>query len=216
MIQSIPHPDEPASSLPSFVSDVEVVDDGAEIWFDIADAEAHEGLLDVVEEAVVSTLGRSLASGRVLVPQQQSDPQVPQEVRAQWDDRGMPVGWPRSFPLPVGLSMRGSGVMNGEWSAEFVSVERRADELANALLADLPEAGFAIYACGAGVNEGRATVSILCSEARLQVLIRDWDVDTVVRVESLDDKKAAELRELLPRRPLPPGFAWRVPPPASR
>jgi hypothetical protein len=62
---TIPHPEEPDDPLPSFASAVTAGAAGVTFWFDIADAEAYEGLLEQVLATVVRALEKSGVSGRL-------------------------------------------------------------------------------------------------------------------------------------------------------
>src|SRR5687768_5988805 len=55
-VSGIEHPEEESEPLPSYVSDVEEVDGVATISFDIADAEAYDGLLERVLATVVEAV----------------------------------------------------------------------------------------------------------------------------------------------------------------
>ena len=71
---AVRHPHEPTDPPPSFVSDVEPRTDGAELWFDIADAEASPGLVEHVLEAVVAALTQAgVSQGRLFSPGDELD-----------------------------------------------------------------------------------------------------------------------------------------------
>ena len=65
---AIPHPEEPDDPLPSIGSDITTTADGVIFWFDIADAEAYDGLIDEVVRAMVSALVRNGAEGLLTWP----------------------------------------------------------------------------------------------------------------------------------------------------
>lgn len=72
---AIPHPEEPDDPLPSYVSAVEVTDDGARLTIDFADAEAYDGLLERVLDAVLEGLLRAGVDGGLLTyPSEPLDP----------------------------------------------------------------------------------------------------------------------------------------------
>lgn len=66
---SVPHPEEPDESLPSFVSGVTMGARGPTFWFDIADAEVYDGLLEQVLETVVQALEQADATGLLGTPE---------------------------------------------------------------------------------------------------------------------------------------------------
>lgn len=65
---TIPHPEEPSDPLPSFASEIEVGQRGPTFWFDIADAEAYDGLLDQVVSALAGALEAAGVEGRLTWP----------------------------------------------------------------------------------------------------------------------------------------------------
>lgn len=65
-VATIPHPEEPEDPLPSYVSSVEVTAGGAGFTIDIADAEAYDGLLERVLDAVLEGLGGAGVDSGVL------------------------------------------------------------------------------------------------------------------------------------------------------
>ncbi len=67
-LRRIPHPEEPDDCLPSFVSEVRDADDGPLITFDIADAEAYDGLVEQVLEAVLTALASAGTDGVLAWP----------------------------------------------------------------------------------------------------------------------------------------------------
>ena len=68
-LYEVPHPEEPDDPLSSFSSDVAVGERGPAFWFDIADAEAEEGLIDSVIEALAAALNREGADGMLAWPE---------------------------------------------------------------------------------------------------------------------------------------------------
>jgi hypothetical protein len=68
-IYRIPHPEEPSEPLPSFASDVTATDDGATFWFDAADAEAYDGLLDQVAASIAAAIDEAGVGGRLTWPE---------------------------------------------------------------------------------------------------------------------------------------------------
>lgn len=67
-IFEVPHPEEPSDPLPSFASSVELVDGAPSFWFEAADAEAYDGLIDQVISLVVAALESSGADGLLTWP----------------------------------------------------------------------------------------------------------------------------------------------------
>ena len=65
---AVPHPEEPDDPLPSVGSDITTTGDGVMFWFDIADAEAYDGLIDEVVQAMVGALAREGAEGLLTWP----------------------------------------------------------------------------------------------------------------------------------------------------
>jgi len=65
---SIPHPEEPDDPLPSFASAVTMAEGGPTFWFDIADAEVHDGTLRQVVKAMVTALDAAGATGWLSTP----------------------------------------------------------------------------------------------------------------------------------------------------
>lgn len=71
-VMAIPHPEsEPdcPEPLPSFCSDVTVQDGVPQMWFDIADIEAYDGLITEVVAAVVGALDETGVDGTLTAPQ---------------------------------------------------------------------------------------------------------------------------------------------------
>ena len=62
---TIPHPEEEEDPLPSFASDVSAGERGPTFWFDIADAESYDGLIDWVIEVMCDAI-EAEAPGAVL------------------------------------------------------------------------------------------------------------------------------------------------------
>jgi hypothetical protein len=68
-VWTIPHPEEPEDPLPSFVSDAEDRPGGSSFWFDMADAEAYDGLVEEVLTAIVVAAAASgLRDARITSP----------------------------------------------------------------------------------------------------------------------------------------------------
>lgn len=65
----IPHPEEESEPLPSYASEVVVGDRGPSFRFDIADAEAYEGLIETVVETMASAMDNEGASGLLASPE---------------------------------------------------------------------------------------------------------------------------------------------------
>lgn len=65
---AIPHPEEPDDPLPSFASDVTVSEQGATFWFDAADAEEYDGLLERVVDALREAIEREGVDGSLTWP----------------------------------------------------------------------------------------------------------------------------------------------------
>lgn len=67
-IFEVPHPEEPSDPLPSFASTVKIVDGAPGFWFDAADVEAYDGLIDQVIAVTVAALESSGADGLLTWP----------------------------------------------------------------------------------------------------------------------------------------------------
>jgi hypothetical protein len=68
-VGAIPHPEEPGDPLPSYMSVPETTGDGARCTIDVADAEAYEGLLERVLQAVLDGLAtEGVISGVLTYP----------------------------------------------------------------------------------------------------------------------------------------------------
>jgi len=66
---TIPHPEEPGDPLPSFASDVSVGPGGPTFWFDIADAEAYDGLIDRVVQVMTAAIELAGVDGVLTWPE---------------------------------------------------------------------------------------------------------------------------------------------------
>jgi hypothetical protein len=62
-VQALAHPEEPEARLASFVSPVEDGPRGPTFWFDVADAEAYDGLIQRLVDDVVAAIEAAGGSG---------------------------------------------------------------------------------------------------------------------------------------------------------
>jgi hypothetical protein len=70
----IPHPEEPSDPLPSFASNVVDSGSGPQFWFDVADAEAYDGLVEtIVDTMVLAVREAGLVSGQLTWPEVHDD-----------------------------------------------------------------------------------------------------------------------------------------------
>jgi len=105
-VGSIPHPEEPGDPLPSYMSVPEPTGDGARCTIDMADAEAYEGLLEQVLQAVLDGLAaEGLPGGLLTYPATE-----PTAVHAP--TAAPPAEMPPSQipPLPDGVSWSAVGI----------------------------------------------------------------------------------------------------------
>jgi hypothetical protein len=65
---AIPHPEEPDDPLPSFATNVSLGDRGPTFWFDIADAEAYDGLIDTVVKKLAAAVEGEVAEATLTWP----------------------------------------------------------------------------------------------------------------------------------------------------
>ena len=65
---AVPHPEEPSEPLPSFASEVVANERGATFWFDAADAEAYDGLLEHVARSMAAAIDAERIGGRLTWP----------------------------------------------------------------------------------------------------------------------------------------------------
>jgi len=104
-VGAIPHPEEPDDPLPSHMSAPEPTADGARCTIDMADAEAYEGLLERVLQAVLDGLAaEGVAEGLLTYPA--SGPvtvRAPNAATAQ-------TPFPPLPPLPDGVSWSSVGI----------------------------------------------------------------------------------------------------------
>jgi hypothetical protein len=216
-VTAIRHPEEPDGPLPSYVSQVESVDGGFELWFDIADAEVYDGLLDSVEAAVVAAITSVLDHGRLVVPADPDD-----DPRLLWEDdltesvdSRWPVDWPATFPLIPGATWVSTDQHGHDcWTVVLKTPAATQDTVAF-LETDLERKGFTVRS----VLERRRAgdpygASIFCDAASVgfHINVTGWQPGlTMVHVERVGSARHQQVIEEVTRlrESPPPGVTIR-------
>lgn len=203
-VGSIAHPEEPDDPLPSWMSSVHTTSDGARFSVDMADAEAYEGLLEQVLEAVVDAVAAAgLDQGLLTCEAPEPEP----------EDGGPPEAGAGHLPLGVALPEPSQELFvssSGDRAAAGYFVPQAPDELMGFFEATLPglvvsfevhqpeEPSYGLVVFNAGGALGIVTVRDL-GEAR--------SVEITVHTDS---GQVEELMGLFRDRPLPEGAVVRV------
>ena len=106
-VQDVPHPEEPDDPFVSFVSEVAVVDDGVGFWFDAADAEAYDDVLEALLSRIVAAVEAAGAAEGVLAAAGGGDasdsPAAESPAAALPPEPTSTLSFLEGFPLPPGV-----------------------------------------------------------------------------------------------------------------